>query len=68
MLADKTRVVYELALSRGKAVLEKLFPVDPGGLIAVVDGWPAYAGFFARIQRCWAHLIRESWPSRFSWL
>ena len=38
VLADKTTVVYELALSRGKAVLEKLFPVDPGGLIAVVDG------------------------------
>ena len=33
---------------------------DPGALIAVVDGWQAYLGFFARIQRCWSHILRES--------
>ena len=26
----------------------------------VCDGWSAYASFTNRIQRCWAHLLRES--------
>jgi hypothetical protein len=26
----------------------------------VCDGWKSYSGFTDRIQRCWAHLLRES--------
>jgi transposase len=26
----------------------------------VCDGWKSYSGFTNRIQRCWAHLLRES--------
>jgi hypothetical protein len=28
--------------------------------IIVCDGWKSYAGFTNRLQRCWAHLLRES--------
>ena len=28
--------------------------------IIVCDGWKPYARFTNRIQRCWAHLLRES--------
>jgi hypothetical protein len=28
--------------------------------IIVCDGWKSYARFPNRIQRCWAHLLRES--------
>jgi hypothetical protein len=28
--------------------------------IIVCDGWTAYASFTKRLQRCWAHLLRES--------
>ena len=59
VLASKDIIYYELALSRGKQVLEKLIP-DPGGLIAVVDGWGPYRKKFGVIQRCWAHILRES--------
>ena len=58
VLASKDTIYYELALSRGKQVLEKLIP-DPGGMIAVVDGWAPYRKKFWVIQRCWAHILRE---------
>ncbi len=28
--------------------------------IIVCDGWKSYAGFTRSLQRCWAHLLRES--------
>ena len=55
--ASQATIYYELALSRGAQVLEKLIP-DPGGMIAVVDGWHAYDGFFFRIQLCWSYISR----------
>ena len=58
VLASQDTIYYELALSRGAQVLEKLIP-DPGGMIAVVDGWQVYRKQFSIIQRCWAHILRE---------
>jgi transposase len=46
-----------VAMSRGREVLEIHFPDFRG--IATVDGWRSY-GFFAIIQRCWAHVLREA--------
>jgi transposase len=43
--------------SRGADVLKKHFSEFKG--VAGVDGWKSYYVFFARIQRCWAHILRE---------
>ena len=43
--------------SRGADVLKKHFSGFKG--VAGVDGWKSYYVFFAKIQRCWAHILRE---------
>lgn len=45
--------------SRGKKVLEEVLREGFDGVI-VCDGWRAYPSFTDRIQRCWAHLLREA--------
>ena len=45
--------------SRGMKVLVEVLTRRFKGII-VCDGWKPYAKFTDRIQRCWAHLLRES--------
>ncbi len=45
--------------SRGMKVLMEVLTRRFKGII-VCDGWKPYARFTKRIQRCWAHLLRES--------
>jgi len=45
--------------SRGKKVLTEILGEDFDGVI-VCDGWKSYPSFTKRIQRCWAHLLREA--------
>jgi len=45
--------------SRGKKVLKEVLGKGFKGVI-VCDGWSSYPGFTDRIQRCWAHLLREA--------
>jgi len=45
--------------SRGMKVLMEVLTRRFKGII-VCDGWKPYARFTNRIQRCWAHLLRES--------
>jgi transposase len=42
--------------SRGKKVLEEILGKEPGGVNGT-DGWRAYR--WMKLQRCWAHLLRE---------
>lgn len=44
--------------SRGKKVLIEVLARRFKGII-VCDGWRSYPNFTDRIQRCWAHLLRE---------
>ena len=44
--------------SRGMNVLDEVLGRFRG--IIVCDGWKSYAKFTKHIQRCWAHLLRES--------
>jgi len=44
--------------SRGMIVLNEVLGRFEG--IIVCDGWKPYARFTKNIQRCWAHLLRES--------
>jgi len=45
--------------SRGKKVLKEILGEGFKGFI-VCDGWKSYPNFTSRIQRCWAHLLREA--------
>jgi transposase len=45
--------------SRGMKVLMEVLTRKFTGII-VCDGWKPYPKFTKRIQRCWAHLLRES--------
>jgi transposase len=45
--------------SRGVKVLMEVLTRKFSGII-VCDGWKPYPKFTKRIQRCWAHLLRES--------
>jgi transposase len=45
--------------SRGMKVLLEVLTRRFKGII-VCDGWKPYAKFTNRLQRCWAHLLRES--------
>jgi len=45
--------------SRGTKVLLEVLTRRFEGII-VCDGWKPYAKFTKRLQRCWAHLLRES--------
>jgi transposase len=50
---------FVIRKSRGMKVLTEVLTRRFRGII-VCDGWKSYSSFTNRIQRCWAHLLRES--------
>jgi len=55
----KSETFYVIRKSRGKKVLEEVLGEDFWGFVGC-DGWGAYPVVTKRIQRCWAHLLREA--------
>lgn len=55
----QTDVLFVIRKSRSKKVLEEILGKKFNGII-VCDGWSAYHDFADILQRCWAHLLRES--------
>ena len=54
-----TETFFVIRKSRGTKVLIEVLTRRFKGII-VCDGWKPYARFTKRLQRCWAHLLRES--------
>ena len=54
-----TETLYVIRKSRGKNVLEETLGKDFKGFL-VCDGWKSYPSFTRRIQRDWAHMLREA--------
>lgn len=52
-------VLFAIRKSRSKSVVEEILGKEYKGII-VCDGWKVYEQFSSRLQRCWAHLLRES--------
>jgi transposase len=50
---------FVIRKSRGMRVLLEVLTRRFNGII-VCDGWKPYSKFTNRLQRCWAHLLRES--------
>lgn len=54
-----TEIFFVIRKSRGMKVLEEVLTRKFKGII-VCDGWKPYVRFTKQLQRCWAHLLRES--------
>lgn len=52
-------VLFVIRKSRSKSVVEEILGKKFEGIISC-DGWKSYESFSNRLQRCWAHLLRES--------
>lgn len=59
VFANKDVTLYVIRKSRGKNVIEEVLGENYNGII-VSDGWTSYASYTNKIQRCWAHLLREA--------
>jgi len=51
--------LFVIRKSRGKNVIEEVLGTKFEGVISS-DGWASYATFTDKLQRCWAHLLREA--------
>src|SRR3989304_2783597 len=50
---------FAIRKSRGKTVLDEVLGKDFDGYLGC-DGWKSYSNFTDKLQRCWAHLLREA--------
>jgi len=55
----RSETLIAVRKSRGKKILTEILGEGFDGVI-VCDGWRAYPSYTGRIQRCWAHLLREA--------
>ena len=55
----RSETLIAIGKSRGKRVLKEILGEGFEGVV-VYDGWRSYPSFTGRIQRCWAHLLREA--------
>jgi hypothetical protein len=55
----KTDTFYVICKSRSKKVLDEVLGLGFEGYVGC-DGWRAYPVVTKKLQRCWAHLLREA--------
>lgn len=55
----ETEVLFVIRKSRGPKVIEEILGEKFQGVICC-DGWTAYSSYSNNLQRCWAHILRES--------
>jgi transposase len=59
VFTTQTDTFFAIRKSRGKKVLDEVLGKAFTGYIGC-DGWKSYSNFSDRLQRCWAHLLREA--------
>jgi transposase len=59
VFTTETQTLFVISKSRGKNVLDQVLGKDFQGYVGC-DGWKAYSNFTDKLQRCWAHLLREA--------
>lgn len=59
VFTTKNQTLFVISKSRGKNVLEQVLGKNFEGYVGC-DGWKSYSNFTGRLQRCWAHLLREA--------
>jgi transposase len=55
----ETETVFAIRKSRGNDVLKEILGERYEGVVCC-DGWTAYTTYSNNLQRCWAHLLRET--------
>lgn len=53
-------ILFVIRKSRSGDVIEEILGKKYNGIISC-DGWKTYESFSENLQRCWAHLLRESY-------
>jgi transposase len=59
VFTTRSETLFAVRRSRGKKVLREVLGGDYKGVV-VCDGWRSYPNYTSRLQRCWAHLLREA--------
>ena len=59
VFTTQTDTFFAIRKSRGKKVLDEVLGRDFEGYLGC-DGWKSYSNFTGKLQRCWAHLMREA--------
>jgi len=59
VFTNENITLYVIRKSRGKSVIEEVLGKNYKGVIGS-DGWASYSSYTDKIQRCWAHLLREA--------
>jgi transposase len=59
VFTTETDTFFTIRKSRGKKVLDEVLGKMFEGYLGC-DGWKSYSNFTDRLQRCWAHLLREA--------
>ena len=59
VFTTETDTFFAIRKSRGKKVLDEVLGKAFEGYLSC-DGWKSYSNFSNKLQRCWAHLLREA--------
>lgn len=59
VFTTKKVTLYVIRKIRGKGVIEEVLGKNYKGVVGC-DGWTSYSSYTDKIQRCWAHLLREA--------
>ena len=59
VFTTETETFFAIRKSRGKKVLDEVLGKAFEGYLGC-DGWKSYSNFSGKLQRCWAHLLREA--------
>ena len=59
VFTNKVNTLYVIRKSRGKNVIEEVLGKNYKGILGS-DGWTSYTSYTNKMQRCWAHLLREA--------
>ena len=59
VFTTETDTFFVIRKSRGKKVLDEVLGKAFEGYLGC-DGWKSYSNFSDKLQRCWAHLLREA--------
>ena len=59
VFTTETDTFFAIRKSRGKKVLDEVLGKAFEGYLGC-DGWKSYSNFSGKLQRCWAHLLREA--------
>lgn len=59
VFTTKKVTLYIIRKIRGKGVIEEVLGKNYKGVVGC-DGWTSYSSYTDKIQRCWAHLLREA--------